>query len=236
MDIKDKIRLIRESKGFTQEDIADKLGVTRANYRYFENRGNKLTIEQLENISNALGVSVGEILGLTLPKNDSLEVEQLRKRNEELEDRLNDKTKLLNNIVKSTAVNNFKVVANLASIILSFASDNNLLKVRYYKEKYGKIEEEIDTHLEISNFYERYKDYNYKTYFIDEKDFSELKSLFFNSFESIYFSIIYSIFASDDEDKDTYYDELYKKCLNWINNEFWHDYNYPANLGTIKFL
>lgn len=62
MDLINKIRTLRESKGLTQEDLADKFGVTRSNYAYLEGRGSKLTIEQLDKIAGALGVSVVEML------------------------------------------------------------------------------------------------------------------------------------------------------------------------------
>ncbi|WP_221390809.1 helix-turn-helix domain-containing protein [Dyadobacter sp. NIV53] len=62
MTITDNIRAIRESLNLTQEVIADRLNTTRSNYAYLENRGEKLTIEQLTNISKALGVSINEVL------------------------------------------------------------------------------------------------------------------------------------------------------------------------------
>ena len=62
MNISKKIREIREEKGLKQYEIADKLGVERANYSYLEKRGKKLSIEQLEQIAEALGVTVKEIL------------------------------------------------------------------------------------------------------------------------------------------------------------------------------
>lgn len=62
MDLTNTIRKLRESKGLTQEDLADRFGVTRSNYAYLEGRGNKLTVEQLEKIAVALGISVVELL------------------------------------------------------------------------------------------------------------------------------------------------------------------------------
>ncbi|AEI49670.1 helix-turn-helix domain protein [Runella slithyformis DSM 19594] len=62
MDISNSIRKLRESKHLTQQEVADKLQIERSNYARFEARGKKLTIEQLENIAEALGVSIFEIL------------------------------------------------------------------------------------------------------------------------------------------------------------------------------
>lgn len=62
MNIPKRIKEVRESKGFTQKGIADKLGIEASNYSRFEKRGKKLTIEQLESIAAALGVSLKDIL------------------------------------------------------------------------------------------------------------------------------------------------------------------------------
>ncbi|MFN8349433.1 MAG: helix-turn-helix transcriptional regulator [Spirosomataceae bacterium] len=62
MKVADNIKSIRKSKGITQVEIAEKLGIGQSNYTYLENRGEKLTIEQLESIAGALGVSVVELL------------------------------------------------------------------------------------------------------------------------------------------------------------------------------
>lgn len=98
MDLTNTIRSLRESKGLTQEDLADRFGVTRSNYAYLEGRGNKLTIEQLEKIANALDVSVVQLLtGEAQNVKDSEEIEQLKKRNLELEDRIKDKDTIIKN-------------------------------------------------------------------------------------------------------------------------------------------
>lgn len=64
MAITDTIRAIREGAGLTQEAMAERLETTRSNYAYLESRGEKLSIEQLTGIAKALGVSLGEVLGL----------------------------------------------------------------------------------------------------------------------------------------------------------------------------
>jgi transcriptional regulator with XRE-family HTH domain len=62
MNISERIKIFRERKGFTQQQIADKLGIERPNYSRLEKRGDKLTIEQLKDITNALGVTLKELL------------------------------------------------------------------------------------------------------------------------------------------------------------------------------
>lgn len=56
------IKAVREAKKIKQSEVANVLGLDPSNYAKLENRGKKLTIEQLEAIGGALGVSVAELL------------------------------------------------------------------------------------------------------------------------------------------------------------------------------
>jgi len=62
MNISDKIVSIRESKRMKQLEVAEKLNTERSNYARLEKRGDKLTLEQLVKISEALGVTLIELL------------------------------------------------------------------------------------------------------------------------------------------------------------------------------
>lgn len=62
MGISENIKRIREEKGISQSKFAELIGMERTNYFRLEKRGNKLTIEQLEKIADALGVTVIELL------------------------------------------------------------------------------------------------------------------------------------------------------------------------------
>lgn len=79
MDISKNIFSIRESKGIKQYEVAEKLGIEPPNYSRLEKRGDKLTIEQLKKISEALQVSVYDLLGIEngeqTEKNNLLEVQ-----------------------------------------------------------------------------------------------------------------------------------------------------------------
>jgi transcriptional regulator with XRE-family HTH domain len=88
MDLSNKIKAIREAKNIKQVDVAKALDLDPSYYyRLEKERGNKLTIGQLEKIAGALGVSVIELLtGEAQKMADSEEVERLRKRVEELEE------------------------------------------------------------------------------------------------------------------------------------------------------
>jgi len=62
MDITEKIIAARESKKIKQSELAEKLGLDRSNYSRIEKRGNKLTLEQIEKISDALGLDLTELI------------------------------------------------------------------------------------------------------------------------------------------------------------------------------
>lgn len=95
MDIAERIRLIRKSKNLTQEQAAEKAGLKRANYARMESRGNSLSLEQLQQIADGLGVAVAEIMGDETSKfsakslpgvAEGEEFERLQARIQELED------------------------------------------------------------------------------------------------------------------------------------------------------
>ena len=86
MDISKAIRILREEKRLTQLEVAEKLQMERSNYARLEARGNKLSVEQLEQIAGALGVSVLELItGEPKMVEDTGKVEMLEKRVKELE-------------------------------------------------------------------------------------------------------------------------------------------------------
>lgn len=62
MDISKRIKSIREVQGLKQYEVADRIGVEPPQYNRWEKRGDKLTIEQLNQIATALGVTIKDIL------------------------------------------------------------------------------------------------------------------------------------------------------------------------------
>ncbi len=58
----DKIRMIREVRNFSQEYIADKLGIKQNSYSKIENNQTKLTAEMLQKIADVLQVSPLDIM------------------------------------------------------------------------------------------------------------------------------------------------------------------------------
>lgn len=64
MDIGDKIRKVRELKGFKQEYVASKLGMSVTAYGNIERNDSSLTFERLEQIAEVLEVTVQDILNI----------------------------------------------------------------------------------------------------------------------------------------------------------------------------
>ena len=95
MNISDNIKKIREEKRLSQAEISRRLNLDPSAYFRLEKRGNKLTLEQIEDIALALEVKPVELMGLS-SNDEILEVKKsneqnLEKRIAELEDRLKDK-------------------------------------------------------------------------------------------------------------------------------------------------
>lgn len=86
MDVSNNIRSIREKKGLTQVDVANRMSTERSNYARLENRGINLTLKQVQEIADALEVSIYEIIGMPESENLGSEYEEIVQR---LQDKLN---------------------------------------------------------------------------------------------------------------------------------------------------
>jgi len=64
MTIGEKIRELRVRKGFSQENMADELGMSTTNYSYIESGKVNLTIPKLEKVAKILEMDIFEILSL----------------------------------------------------------------------------------------------------------------------------------------------------------------------------
>lgn len=74
MQLKDRIRSLREERKLTQADVAVRLGVSRLTYISIENGDKKPTIDQLEAISAILGTTAQNLLfpGVVVVQNSNL--------------------------------------------------------------------------------------------------------------------------------------------------------------------
>lgn len=75
MTVGERIKQIRTSKGLSQKDVAEKLGVSQANYSQYEVCKRNAKIETLERIAKALGVSTSALIPFerdSIPNESSL--------------------------------------------------------------------------------------------------------------------------------------------------------------------
>lgn len=56
-----RIRALRSARALTQEQVADRIGVSRQKYARIENGTNSITLDMLARIAGVLDVSVGDI-------------------------------------------------------------------------------------------------------------------------------------------------------------------------------
>jgi transcriptional regulator with XRE-family HTH domain len=64
MQLHEKIRFFRHSKGITQEQIAEKLGITPVAYSNIERGESNISMKRLEEIAEALEVELLDLLSL----------------------------------------------------------------------------------------------------------------------------------------------------------------------------
>lgn len=69
LQVGSRIKKIRKEKGYTQKNFAKEIGVTYSTYSNYENNNRVPNAETLHKIADALGVTVGELLG-TAPRLD----------------------------------------------------------------------------------------------------------------------------------------------------------------------
>lgn len=60
--IKNNIRALRKKTGLTQEQLAEKIGISQVHLGRLENNARSMDLEQVENIAKALGVQPLDIL------------------------------------------------------------------------------------------------------------------------------------------------------------------------------
>lgn len=75
--ISERIKQKRIAVGMTQKELAQKIGVPYQTLQFWENGKRKPKIENILKISDALGVSVGEIYGIDEGKGDPQQINRL---------------------------------------------------------------------------------------------------------------------------------------------------------------
>jgi len=83
MNIGEKIRQARLQKGFSQENMADMLGISTTAYGDIERNKTELTIARANEVANLLKINVLELMGVDLQPVD-FALEKLQLENEKL--------------------------------------------------------------------------------------------------------------------------------------------------------
>ena len=83
MNIGEKIRQARQQKGFSQENMADMLGISTTAYGDIERNKTELTITRATEIAGLLQVNIMELMGVDLHPID-FSMEKLQLENEKL--------------------------------------------------------------------------------------------------------------------------------------------------------
>ena len=65
MSVNEKIRLIRETKGLTQEQVAEKLGISPTAYGDFERGDNDPRLSKLQKIAEILEMPLSDLIDLS---------------------------------------------------------------------------------------------------------------------------------------------------------------------------
>ena len=84
--LSDNIRTLRKNRGFTQEDLANRLNVTRQTISKWEKGISVPDAEMLSKLAEELETNVGELLGakIEIHSEENAVVEQLSRLNEQL--------------------------------------------------------------------------------------------------------------------------------------------------------
>ncbi|GAB4017745.1 hypothetical protein GCM10028808_50050 [Spirosoma migulaei] len=133
MDVTANIKAIRVAKGVSQAELSRRLELDTSSYHRIENRGNKLSIEQVEKIATALDVSFMELLtwgeekGYDTPINDLPKKlqERINGKEKELEEQIKQKDYLIN-LQRDKITDYEQILASEAfTNILMYALENN---------------------------------------------------------------------------------------------------------------
>lgn len=210
MDISRNIIRIRENKGIKQSEMAIKLEIDQPYYSRIEKKGDKLTLETIKLIADALEVPLEDIFGFETKKANS--------ENEILKEQLKDKTELLEK--------ERKLIKDFSNeIIEKFKS--NVAHYNFYI--YG----DGTSYCVVKNAKTK------KQYILrDNKEDSvlNLKSLYNETIQKEWINLIGNYDKSDISIDFKIYDESYKKAFETYFNRMDEEYVYYGDLEFLWFL
>ena len=70
MDVAERIRVLREKAGYSQNHLAERAGVSQSHLRRVELGESKISVDNLQLICDALGVSLKEFFDYTAEQDD----------------------------------------------------------------------------------------------------------------------------------------------------------------------
>lgn len=119
MDISERIKLLRKTRGFTQVDLAKKLGTTQKAISDYEKGSAKPSRERLPKLAAIFGVSVDELLG-TEPQKADID-------NEPTTERVhgNSRQSKLQSMFKQLNADDQRAVLKHIAGLIAHAKDNN---------------------------------------------------------------------------------------------------------------
>ncbi|WP_144283618.1 helix-turn-helix domain-containing protein [Chryseobacterium echinoideorum] len=113
-----RIRTFRENKGFSQEELAEKLHISRSTYQRIENGETNSWINHIENICHSLEVNLDDILK---PEEGYTQINKEYSTNE------NSSNNMIQNQTNNYNISE-KMLENLYDTIASLKEENRLLK------------------------------------------------------------------------------------------------------------
>lgn len=113
-----RIRTFRENKGFSQEELAEKLHISRSTYQRIENGETNSWINHIENICHSLEVNLDDILK---PEEGYTQINKEYSTNE------NSSNSMIQNQTNNYNISE-KMLENLYDTIASLKEENRLLK------------------------------------------------------------------------------------------------------------
>lgn len=90
MEFKDKIKYLRKKQNYTQQQVADILGIDRSTYSFYEIGKTRPKLEILKALAKIFKVSVDELLDDEVSENDSLVSSPKLFNTPQFDDKLND--------------------------------------------------------------------------------------------------------------------------------------------------
>jgi transcriptional regulator with XRE-family HTH domain len=203
------IRDIRTKKGYSQEFMADKLGMNQSSYGKLERGGTQLTIERLEQIADIFEIDIHELL--PHPKstsasrdketvNQSDKVKLLEKRISELEDQLEDKKR----IIRSIKENFDLIVSGLDLFVIQKygVPVGSLEEAKEYAAKYNHpeaLEEFIETEKTFTQ--DERDNYFGGLYFMPPERQKKANELFFKKLHQFKFMLTLGLIDEDLESR-----------------------------------